>query len=146
MRNDKPNAEHLQELTKLNDISVYITKPADYPHQPSKLLLLLTGGTGMQSVNNQLQADKFAGEGFLVVMPDQFGGDTAPGSTITSAQPEENPGILEQVKLGVASVSHTHGEKGGLNKVARVLNHFETTLTHFVPAITIADPFPFMFR
>jgi dienelactone hydrolase len=51
---------------------VYVAKPADYPHAPSKLLLLLTGGTGMQSTNNQLQADKFASEGFLVIMPDQY--------------------------------------------------------------------------
>jgi dienelactone hydrolase len=51
---------------------VYITKPADYPHAPSKLLLLLTGGTGVKSTNNQLQADKYAAEGFLVIMPDQY--------------------------------------------------------------------------
>lgn len=50
---------------------VYITKPGDYPHSPSKLLLLLSSGTGIHSVNNQLQADKYASEGFLVVMPDQ---------------------------------------------------------------------------
>lgn len=50
---------------------VYITKPSDYPHSPSKLLLLLSSGTGIHSVNNQLQADKYASEGFLVVMPDQ---------------------------------------------------------------------------
>jgi dienelactone hydrolase len=50
---------------------VYITKPADYPHSPSKLLLLLTGGTGLKSTNNQLQADKYASEGFLVIVPDQ---------------------------------------------------------------------------
>ena len=50
---------------------VYITKPGDYPHFPSKLLLLLSSGTGIHSVNNQLQADKYASEGFLVVMPDQ---------------------------------------------------------------------------
>jgi poly(3-hydroxybutyrate) depolymerase len=50
---------------------VYISKPADYPTSPSKLLLLLTGGTGIASANNQLQADKYASEGFLVVMPDQ---------------------------------------------------------------------------
>lgn len=51
---------------------MYVAKPADYPHAPSKLLLLLTGGTGIKSTNNQLQADKFASEGFLVVMPDQY--------------------------------------------------------------------------
>lgn len=81
-----------------------VTKPADYPHQPSKLLLLLTGGTGVQSTNNRLQADKFAAEGFLVVMPDQFGGDVAPG-TNTTVPAEESSSILEKVKLGVASVA-----------------------------------------
>ena len=60
-----------QEMIKYNDIDVYVTKPPDYPHSPSKLLLLLTGGTGVHSTNNQLQADKYAQEGFLVVMPDQ---------------------------------------------------------------------------
>ncbi|KAK5168847.1 uncharacterized protein LTR77_006156 [Saxophila tyrrhenica] len=98
------NAETKQEVTKYGDIDVYITKPADYPHQPSKLLLLLTGGTGIQSTNNKLQADKFASEGFLVVMPDQFAGDPAP-TTTTTAQAEQSAGILEQVKLGVASVA-----------------------------------------
>ncbi len=46
---------------------VYISKPTDYPHAPARLLLLLTGGTGLKSTNNQIQADKFATEGFLVV-------------------------------------------------------------------------------
>lgn len=61
-----------QEISKIADVDVYITKPADYPHSPSKLLLFLTGGTGIHSINNQLQADKYAAEGFLVVMPDQY--------------------------------------------------------------------------
>ena len=56
----------------LTRVKVYIAKPADYPHAPSKLLLLLTGGTGLKSTNNQLQADKYAAEGFLVIMPDQY--------------------------------------------------------------------------
>ncbi|KAF1984481.1 alpha/beta-hydrolase [Aulographum hederae CBS 113979] len=89
------------ELTKIGDVDVYITKPADYPHAPSKLLLLLTGGTGIHSTNNQLQADKYAGEGFLVVMPDQFSGDPAPNST-TLVSPTENVSFLESVKLRVA--------------------------------------------
>ncbi|KAK5153035.1 hypothetical protein LTR04_006276, partial [Oleoguttula sp. CCFEE 6159] len=80
-------------------MGVYITKPADYPHAPSKLLLLLTGGTGIHSTNNQLQADKYAAEGFLVVMPDQFEGDPAPNTA--HAPPEEHPSFIEQVKLGV---------------------------------------------
>ncbi|KAL2264694.1 hypothetical protein VTJ83DRAFT_7204 [Remersonia thermophila] len=68
------------EITKLNDVDVYISKPADYPHAPARLLLLLTGGTGLHSVNNQIQADRFASEGYLVVMPDLFEGDPAPNS------------------------------------------------------------------
>ena len=51
---------------------VYISKPSDYPHLPSKLLVMLSSGTGIHSINNQLQADKYASEGFLVVMPDQY--------------------------------------------------------------------------
>lgn len=98
------------EVTKYDDIEVYLTKPADYPHAPSKLLLLLTGGTGIHSTNNQLQADKFASEGFLVVMPDQFAGDPAPSTTTTTTSTTTNntegsPSLLEQVKLGVASVA-----------------------------------------
>lgn len=93
------------EMTKYGDVEAYITKPADYPHQPSKLLLLLTGGTGIYSTNNQLQADRFAAEGFLVVMPDQFAGDPASASSsTTTAQAEENTSVLEQVKLGVVNV------------------------------------------
>ena len=50
---------------------VYISKPADYPHAPSKLLLFLSGGTGVKSTNNRLQADKYAETGgYVVVMPD----------------------------------------------------------------------------
>ncbi|CCC12499.1 hypothetical protein SMACR_06577 [Sordaria macrospora] len=79
------------EIIKLNDIDVYVSKPADYPHTPSKLLLLLTGGTGLHSVNNQIQADRFAQDGgFVVVMPDLFEGDPAPNST-TALSPEELP-------------------------------------------------------
>ena len=50
---------------------VYISKPDDYPQAPARLLLLLSSGTGIHSVNNQLQADAFAAEGFVVLMPDQ---------------------------------------------------------------------------
>ncbi|KAL2255651.1 hypothetical protein VTK26DRAFT_2943 [Humicola hyalothermophila] len=75
------------EITKLNEVDVYISKPADYPHAPSRLLLLLTGGTGLHSVNNQIQADRFASEGYVVVMPDLFGGDPAPnGSRAIAAE------------------------------------------------------------
>ncbi|OAA77170.1 Dienelactone hydrolase [Akanthomyces lecanii RCEF 1005] len=91
------------EIIKLNDVDVYISKPADYPHAPARLLLLLTGGTGIQSVNNQIQADRFAAEGFLVLMPDIFAGDgPAPG---TVAIDPSSSSWLEQVKLKAAEVT-----------------------------------------
>ncbi|KAL1837883.1 hypothetical protein VTJ49DRAFT_3287 [Mycothermus thermophilus] len=80
------------EITKLNDINVYISKPADYPHTPARLLLLLTGGTGLHSVNNQIQADRFASEGYLVVMPDLFSGDPAPNSRAAAEVAAESAG------------------------------------------------------
>jgi dienelactone hydrolase len=69
-------------------LQVYISKPADYPHTPARLLLLLTGGTGLHSVNNQLQADQFATHGYVVVMPDLFAGDPAPNSRVETASHE----------------------------------------------------------
>lgn len=60
------------EIADNSFVQVYISKPSDYPHSPSKLLLMLSSGKGIHSPNNQLQADKYAGEGFLVVMPDQY--------------------------------------------------------------------------
>ncbi|PSN64519.1 alpha/beta-hydrolase [Corynespora cassiicola Philippines] len=89
------------EIIKLGGVTSYVAKPADYPHSPSKLLLLLTGGTGVNSTNNQLQADKYAAEGFLVVMPDQFDGDPAPNS-VDMTQIEAEASWLEQVKLKTA--------------------------------------------
>ena len=103
---------------------VYISKPKDYPHSPSKLLLFLSSATGIHSTNNQLQADKYAAEGFLVVMPDQyvsftfpwtsclichcayflrFGGDPAYSSANHNlASTEGSPTVVEQVKLKAA--------------------------------------------
>lgn len=80
---------------------VYLSKPADYPYAPSRLLLLLTGGTGIKSVNNQIQADKYAAEGFLVLMPDLFAGDTVPGTAIT----DDSTSLLEQVKIKAAELT-----------------------------------------
>ncbi|KIH93082.1 dienelactone hydrolase family protein [Sporothrix brasiliensis 5110] len=68
------------EIRKLGDVDTYVVKPSGYPHAPARLLLLLTGGTGLPSTNNQIQADLYADEGFVVVMPDLFGGDVAPNS------------------------------------------------------------------
>lgn len=88
-------------MTKLGGVDVYVTKPSDYPHAPSKLLLFLTGGTGFKSTNNQLQADKYAGEGYLVVMPDQFDNDPAPNS-VDMTQLAQDASWLESIKLKTA--------------------------------------------
>ncbi|EHY58236.1 hypothetical protein HRR83_004906 [Exophiala dermatitidis] len=103
---DRPNPAGRQpsgEMTKFGDIDVYVSKPADYPNSPAKLLLLLTPGTGVHSTNNQVQADMFASEGFVVVMPDQFKGDAAPNTTTIPA--EEHPSLLEKVKLRAAETA-----------------------------------------
>ncbi|KIW16123.1 hypothetical protein PV08_06174 [Exophiala spinifera] len=103
---DRPNPDNRQpsgEMSKFGDIDVYISKPPDYPNSPAKLLLLLTAGTGVHSTNNQVQADMFASEGFVVIMPDQFNGDPAPNSTAIPA--EEHIGLLEQFKLKAAETA-----------------------------------------
>ncbi|KAH8592770.1 Alpha/Beta hydrolase protein [Bisporella sp. PMI_857] len=88
------------EMTQLGGIDCYVSKPNDYPHSPSKLLLFLTGATGLHSENNQIQADKYASEGFLVVLPDMFSNDPLPGSA--TYQEEKDPSFIEQIKLRVA--------------------------------------------
>ncbi|KAI4183894.1 MAG: hypothetical protein L6R41_005116 [Letrouitia leprolyta] len=94
------------DISKIADIDVYITKPSDYPHLPSKLLLLLSNATGIHSKNNQLQADKYASEGFVVVMPDQFGGDSFQNTTTDpNAASDTNPSMIEKVKIGMAETA-----------------------------------------
>jgi dienelactone hydrolase len=83
---------------------VYISKPTDYPHAPARFLLLLTGGTGIKSINNQLQADKFASEGFLVAMPDLFHGDAAPNAA-TFDSSEDTGSILDTFKLKIVETA-----------------------------------------
>ena len=107
---DRPTPASAQqpsgELTKFGDIDVYVSKPGDYPNSPAKLLLLLTAGTGVHSTNNQIQADLLAAEGFVVIMPDQFGGDPAPNTKAISSEAEPpSPSILEQFKLRAAETA-----------------------------------------
>lgn len=89
---------------------------------PSKLLLLLTGGTGVESINNQLQADKYAAEGFLVIVPDQyvlasnpeyrlrllisarFDGDAAPNTVPEPSSPSQ-ASFIERLKLGITETA-----------------------------------------
>ena len=88
------------EMTQLGGIDCYVSKPNDYPHAPGKLLLFLTGATGLHSENNQIQADKYASEGFVVVLPDMFSDDPLPGSV--TYQEDKDPSIIEQIKMRVA--------------------------------------------
>jgi dienelactone hydrolase len=62
---------------------------------------MLTGGTGVKSTNNQLQADKYAAEGYLVVMPDQFDNDPAPNS-VDMTEMSQEASWLESVKMNLA--------------------------------------------
>jgi len=80
-----------------------LSKPGDYPHVPTKFLLFLTSGTGIHSVNNQLQADRFAREGFLVVMPDMFANDPAPNSS--NSVDETSQTLIDQIKLRAAETA-----------------------------------------
>ena len=97
---------HAQELTTIADLECYLSKPAHYPSQPAKLLLLLTSGTGIHSTANQLQADAFASHGYLVAMPDQFASDPAPQTHVSTSQtPSQAPSIIESVKLGLADAA-----------------------------------------
>lgn len=88
-------------LTDSPTPQTYISKPSDYPHAPARLLLLLTGGTGVKSTNNQIQADRFASEGgFVVVMPDLFEGDVAPNSaTVDEEQATRGGSFLDSFKI-----------------------------------------------
>lgn len=90
-------------MTQLGGIDCYISKPADYPHAPSKLLLYLSGGTGLHSENSQIQADLYAREGYLVVLPDMFNNDPIPGSA--TYEEEKDPSWIEQVKMRLADTS-----------------------------------------
>ncbi|KAI0386639.1 alpha/beta-hydrolase [Hypomontagnella monticulosa] len=98
---DRPTPTGLSpkgELRKLGGVDVYLAKPDSYPTNPSKLLLLLSSGTGIKSTNNQIQADKFAEEGFVVVMPDLFEGNPAPNSSVPEAE-AEGTSFLDKIKL-----------------------------------------------
>jgi dienelactone hydrolase len=75
----------------------------------------LTGGTGLKSTNNQIQSDRFASEGYIVVMPDLFGGDPAPNSatfeeTASSSTEPQSSGfsassLLDVLKLKAAETA-----------------------------------------
>lgn len=68
----------------------------------------MTGGTGLHSVNNQIQADRFASEGYVVVMPDLFSGDPAPNSSTAAELAAESGGstsFLDTFKIKAAETA-----------------------------------------
>ncbi|KAK7207185.1 hypothetical protein BZA70DRAFT_270681 [Myxozyma melibiosi] len=69
------------------------------------LLLLLTNGLGIDSLNNLLMADSYAREGYFVVMPDLFFGD--PNAPIVQPPKSFGPtSLLSRVKsLAVSSAT-----------------------------------------
>ena len=94
----------------------------------------------MHSTNNQLQADKFAAEGYVVVMPDQFSGDPAPNSVPSMGQ-EENPSLIEQVYMRAAETAKSfmidmwlarHGSEKVIPIVLKVL---ESAKDEFADAV-----------
>lgn len=93
------------QITQYHDnIKIYISKPSDYPTSPARLLLFLTNGAGVDSVNNQYHADMFARQNYVVVMPDLFAGDAAPNTKPSehTLSDEASASWLETIKLKAA--------------------------------------------
>lgn len=89
-----------------NSIDVYVSKPSDYPTSPARLLLLLPTGAGIHSRNNQHQADLFARQGYLAVMPDLFDKDPAPNTKPTETDENQaEVSWLDTVKLKAAETA-----------------------------------------
>ncbi len=65
----------------------------------------MTGGTGLKSVNNQIQADRFASEGYVVVMPDLFAGDPAPNSSTVADEPSTPGSLIDAFKIKAAETA-----------------------------------------
>ncbi|RKF59021.1 Hydrolase tropI [Erysiphe neolycopersici] len=93
----------LGKIRKLGGVDVYISKPTDDSSTITKFLLFLTGATGLHSVNNQIQADRFAQEGFLVVLPDMFSDDPLPGSA--TYEEEKDPSVIDKMRLRLAETA-----------------------------------------
>ncbi|KAA8901952.1 Alpha/Beta hydrolase protein [Sphaerosporella brunnea] len=94
-----PSERSSGEIVKLSETEVYISKPGNSESHGTCLLLLLTNGVGLHSVNNQVQADYFAKAGYFVAMPDLFHGDPAPNAASVTAEAEEDMNLLDQIKM-----------------------------------------------
>ncbi|KAI6247986.1 Hydrolase [Erysiphe necator] len=103
---DRPSPSdqrRLGKIRKLGDVDVYISRPSTDSSKPLKFLLFLTGATGLHSVNNQIQADNFAKQGFLVVLPDMFADDPLPGSA--TYEEAKDPSVIDAIKLRLAETA-----------------------------------------
>ncbi|KAJ5671921.1 hypothetical protein N7507_001048 [Penicillium longicatenatum] len=64
------------ELKAIGNISTYIAYPPD--KSTKNAILIITDVIGHRFINAQLLADEFAANGYFVVMPDMFNGDSVP--------------------------------------------------------------------
>ncbi|KAK9331106.1 hypothetical protein V1520DRAFT_338762 [Lipomyces starkeyi] len=71
--------------------------------QGFSILLLLTNGLGIESVNNQRLADEFAREGYFVVMPDLFSSD--PNRPVPSIQQQQGSLLARVKSLAISSAA-----------------------------------------
>jgi len=62
------------EIKKIGDISTYFSYPKD--KSTHNAILIITDVIGHEFINVQLIADQFAANGYFVVIPDLFYGDT----------------------------------------------------------------------
>ncbi|KAJ5790001.1 uncharacterized protein N7518_007012 [Penicillium psychrosexuale] len=64
------------EIKEIDNISTYLVYPGN--KSTKNAILILTDVIGHTLINAQLIADQFAANGYFVVMPDLFGGDSVP--------------------------------------------------------------------
>ena len=95
--------------TSSQEVEVYISKPSSYPSSPARLLLILTNGTGIHSLNNKHQADLLARSGYLAIMPDMFNKDPAPNSKPAEESLSSDASWLATVKVKVAETAKSFG-------------------------------------
>jgi len=151
------DAQPRGELIKLAGEDAYISLPANGASPCEKLLLFFSDGGGIRNKNNQLQADEYADQGYVVVMPDQFQKDeyTVKGTTddaselLDDSNTERHTSLLENVKGVVASgVSALildlwlarHSEQKTMPIVRNIV---QAAKEHFTPQKTYAIGFGF---